>query len=1195
MFEFFRFELRYWLKSTMLYIFIVVMALLFGLAAVSDNIQIGSSLGNTFRNAPYNIQKFYAMAGTFSALMITTFFDSAASRDFSAKFSDILFSKPIRKYQYLLGRFLAATIIGTLPMIGISIGFIIGGWTPGIDPDRWCPIDWQAHWMSIVTFAIPNTILIGAIVFAIASWTRSTLYSFLGVLGLLVGYSVALSIGSEMSNEKFAMLADPLGISTFFGLTKYWTTDQRNNWVVPLTGWLLANRVIWLSISALIFGFAAWRFRFETPSKKTAKFKIEDATRLAAILEKWGSGWPRSESKPQWLAQFLSSIRMESAQVLKSPAFIVIISFGLINAIFAIIFSATEGYGLSSFPVTYKMIDLVRGSLLIFMIAILTYFAGVVIWKDRDNRMHEIVGATPVANSALIVSHVISLMTILMTVLGSMIVLCCIVQYCLSYTRYQLPVYLTELIVIEGLRFGFFLTLALLAHTIAPNKYLGYFLFVVLLITNAFLWQWLRVETLLVRFGRFPNYTYSDMYGFAPYTNGIIAFVAYWLVGAAIVLWVCSVAMHRGVAKRFRERLLNGIAMSTPRARAALATMVVAMASIGSWLFYNTQVLNTLIGSTEQEKRLAEYEKTYSTKADIVQPKITDIRYEIDLFPSERNMHMKGIQTIENKSESEIALLYVNISPDYDTEVNIPSAELVEDDKRLAIQQYRLAIPMKPGDKREMTFTLKSKNRGIENQVSNDSLVQNGTFFNNQIAPSFGFNPNRRILNPDRRKTNDLPPADTVPELSRECGEFCKTHYIGNDADWVNVETVISTSGDQIAVAPGALTKSWQENGRNYFHYKLDHPSLNFYSFVSAKYEVDRSKFKDIDIEVYYHPEHAWNVPRMSRAIIDALTYCSTHFGEYRHKQARIIEFPRVATFAQAFPGTMPYSESLGFIANLTKPDDIDMVYYVVAHEMAHQWWAHQVIGARMQGATLLSETMAQYTALMIMKKEYGPDMMHKFLRYEMDLYLRARGTERNKERPLLSVDPDQGYIHYRKGSVALYYLSEMIGEQRINAALKEIIDLYAYQGPPYPNSYALVDRLKKQTPPELQYLIKDLFEEITLFENRTLDASVKKLESGKYLVALDVECSKWKADEKGAETEVEMDDWIEVGAFAKPEGKNRYGRLLHSERIQLKGGKHHVEFDLEESPYEAGIDPRNFLIDRMPDDNLKRVETFGL
>ncbi len=46
----------------------------------------------------------------------------------------------------------------------------------------------------------------------------------------------------------------------------------------------------------------------------------------------------------------------------------------------------------------------------------------------------------------------------------------------------------------------------------------------------------------------------------------------------------------------------------------------------------------------------------------------------------------------------------------------------------------------------------------------------------------------------------------------------------------------------------------------------------------------------------------------------------------YTQKEARIIEFPRVASFAQAFPGTMPYSEVIGFIANLKNPDDIDKV-----------------------------------------------------------------------------------------------------------------------------------------------------------------------------------------------------------------------------------------------------------------------------
>jgi aminopeptidase N len=111
----------------------------------------------------------------------------------------------------------------------------------------------------------------------------------------------------------------------------------------------------------------------------------------------------------------------------------------------------------------------------------------------------------------------------------------------------------------------------------------------------------------------------------------------------------------------------------------------------------------------------------------------------------------------------------------------------------------------------------------------------------------------------------------------------------------------------------------------------------------------------------YYLRDNPWNVPRMMNSLKRSL--------DYYNKEARIIEFPRVATFPQAFAGTMPYSESIGFIAKLNHPDDIDMVYYVVAHEMGHQWWAHQVIAANMQGATFRSESLAQYSALMVMEK----------------------------------------------------------------------------------------------------------------------------------------------------------------------------------------------------------------------------------
>jgi ABC-2 type transport system permease protein len=235
-----------------------------------------------------------------------------------------------------------------------------------------------------------------------------------------------------------------------------------------------------------------------------------------------------------------------------------------------------------------------------------------------------------------------------------------------------------------------------------------------------------------------------------------------------------------------------------------------------------------------------------------------------------------------------------------------------------------------------------------------------------------------------------------------------------------------------------------------------------------------------------------------------------------------------------------------------------------------------------MQGATVLSETLAQYSALMVMEHQYGRDMMRKFLRYEMDSYLRSRGSEIIKEQPLLTVTPDQGYVHYRKGSVALYYLKELIGEARVNAALKEIIERYAYKEPPYPNAYDLVDALKRHTPQELHYVLTDLFDTITLYSNQTVDASAKKLPSGQYEVTVKVNCQKVRADQAGKESPVELNEQIEIGAFS--------GATLARKRVQVKDGQQEFKFQVVSLPETAGIDPFSLLIDRLPEDNVKRV-----
>jgi hypothetical protein len=540
--------------------------------------------------------------------------------------------------------------------------------------------------------------------------------------------------------------------------------------------------------------------------------------------------------------------------------------------------------------------------------------------------------------------------------------------------------------------------------------------------------------------------------------------------------------------------------------------------------------------------------------------------------------------------------LYLNdAGPDFQTQVQIDGARLKQDDQRLQYRIYEFDPPMQPGEQRHFRFTVTREPRGFENTVSVLQVVQNGTFFNNAaVSPQIGYQPQRELDNRNKRKKFGLKEKDLMPALERNCTADCMDTYLSNNSDWVNEESVISTSPGQIAVAPGSLERQWTENGRCYFKYKLDHFADNFYAFLSADYEVARKESNGIKIEVYYLKEQPWNVPKMLRSVEKSFEYYTKNFGPYAPKQARIIEFPRIERFAQAFPGTMPYSESIGFIANLKDPEDIDMVYYVVAHEMGHQWWAYQVSGANMQGATLLSETLAQYSALMVMEKEYGRDIMRKFLKYEMDNYLRSRGRELLKERPLLRVDSNQGYVHYRKGSVVMYYMKEMIGEEAVNRALRKVLQQYAYAPPPYPVSYALVDALRAETPPQYQYLIQDLFYDITLFSNRTLSATASKRADGKYDVTIHVDAKKFKADEKGEEHEVPVNDWIEIGAFAKPPHGKKYGKTLYRERILMKSGAATYTFTVDEAPDKAGIDPFLLLIDRIPDDNTKTVDIAG-
>lgn len=1180
------FELRFWLRSWLPWTFLLVIGgLVFG-AVSTDQVTLGGGLSNTYRNAPFVIQNYYAFVCMLTLLMCAAFVIATALRDFTYNTHQMVFSTSLRRRDFLLARFASTTLISVIPMLGVSLGVLLAKYMPWVDPERWAPVSWTAHLNGILIFALPNSFFMAAILFAAAVLFRRDMVCFIVALLMLTGFVLGDVLLQNLQHENLAAMVDPFAIRTFDLATKYWTVAEKNTQSVGLDGVLLWNRLLWVAAGCLAFAFAYFRFSFAERRVKS-KARVAPEPPPAAVGAVFTSGITLRHSS--W-AKLLGSTRLQFLGIVKSNFFLVVAIAALLNCVPSLLLDNSELLGNHAFPVTYWVIEVIHETLFLFLIIVITYYAGVLASQDQEERVDEIIDATPTPDWIRYASRLGALLAAVMLIQFFALTSGIAAQAWQGYHRYQIDLYVQELVIRDGSEFILMSVLAFFVYTLVPNKYVGYAVYIAVIFANLLIWRPLNIATYMVRFAQKPEVIYSDFFGDAPYRAAWNWFTLYWLLFSALLAVATVMFWPRGKDRRWSARARNASSRFTFGWRAAAAGGLLAFASCGAWTWHNTKVLNQVRAPKDEYRLLAEYERTYKRFEGRPMPRIRRASYEVDLFPSSRNMEMRGQAAIYNPHSYPLDEVHFSVDRNYDTSIDIPGATLVSDDERLFYRMYQFTTALQPGEERAIQFTLKSKNQGFENGVSNPWLVQNGTFFNNVVAPWIGYTRRRELPDPVERKKYGLPEIDLMPVLQRDCRDGCQKNYIGGHADWVDVSTVISTEADQIAVAPGSLVREWQHAGRRYFEYRLDRPSVGYLSFTSGRYEVAREEWKGITLEVYHLKEHPWNVPRMMNSMKKSLDYYVEHFGPYAHKNARIIEFARVADVASAYPGTMPYSESLGFIANLNDPDNIDSVFYLVAHEMAHQWWVHQVIGADMAGATFLSETLAQYSALMVMEKEYGRDMMRKFLKYEMDQYLRSRGQERLKERPLLTVESNQEYIHYHKGSVAFYYLKEMIGEDAVNRALRTLIRRYAYAPPPYPTAYALVDAMRAETPASLHYLIKDLFEDITLFSNRTLQATARKRRDGKYDVTVDVQARKFKADAKGHETEVPVDDWMEIGAFAKPAAGRRYGDTLYRQRVHLTRRDSTFTFTTSELPEQAGIDPFVLLIDRVPDDNLQRV-----
>jgi aminopeptidase N len=1188
------FEVRYQLRNPVFWVAIAIFFLLgFGITA-SENVSIGTP-GGVHENAPYAIAVATAILTLFYLFVVTAFVANAIVRDETSGFAPIVRATSVTASQIVIGRFLGGLVIAWLGYLAVPLGMWAGSIMPWVDPETVGPQKLAFYTWNFAIFAIPNVLLTCAVLFALATVLRSMMAAYIGAVLLVMGYLVTVSIlGQKIEYRETFARFEPLGNGALREATRYWTQTELNGRLVELSGALLFNRIFAILLALAFVGVTLWRFSMteRAPSKRRlrriAKREAKAAS-IAAIAPALDGGRVIArDATPSRLEQFLVRLRIEMRLVLTSPGTIVLTLFGIGNTA-AFLWFARSTYGTSDHPTLAATVNAVRGNFQIIQLMIAAFYGGELVWRERDRKLNELIDSTAVPSWIMTVPKILAIFAVLLVVNLAAMATGLFYQLVEGARQAGIPQYVGWFIVpgaIDGLLIA---VLAVIVQVLSPNKYVGWGIIFVWFVSGIFLNN-MGYSNPLYTYASSPSVPLSDFVGAGSFWKGAAILQFYWLCFAAILAVIAHLLWPRGTDLALRSRIRRMPRMASVPTLAIAGVAAAAMAATGAYAYYNIKVLNRYQTSDETEKFQADYERKYLKYEKLPQPVITHVALNVRLYPQKRLLEAEGRYDLQNKTSGPINEIHVR-QGEQDTQylsLEIAGAHLVSNDTRFAYRIYRFDTPLAPGATTALTFKSRLWRRGFRAFGPATDVIENGTFANNfDFAPIVGMSRQNLLRDRAKRRRQGLPP-ELRPATLEDMSATAR-NYIGSD--WVTADITLTTDADQTPIAPGSRVSDVTANGRRTAHFVSTAPILNFFSIQSADYRVASQMHNGIRLSVYYHQGHDWNVPKMLKAMGTALDYYRAHFGPYQFNYARIIEFPGYNSFAQAFAGTMPYSESIGFNAKTDDPEKIDFTTYVVAHEMAHQYWAHQVIGADMQGGTVTSETLAQYSALMVMKHLYGPDKIRRFLKYELDNYLRSRQGEAVEEVPLERVE-NQAYIHYRKGAIAMYLLQERLGEDAVDRALARFDAKWRFKGPPYLRSVDLIDEFRKEAKtPEQQQLIIDLFEKITLYDLKVKTASTHKDATG-WTTTLTVQADKSYANGKGVETKAKLSEPIEVGLFTARPGLGAFSArdVIVMGREPVRSGVQKIILHSRQKPSFAGVDPYNFYIDRNSDDNVKEV-----
>lgn len=1035
----------------------LAIALLFGFGLFAGN-EFNLSVGEgVYINSPYSIGFLTAMLSLLIIFIATIIGSQLLFKEWDNRFDLILYSTSISKRQFLWGRISAFFFTVLLCFSFFYLGFVIGQiFRDGSEVHSGFQL---GHYLyPYIIFGVVNSLLVCSFLSWTAFTSRNKMLVVISGLLLYVLYMVLLmfssspfmnaSLPQSALAEASSALLDPFGVSSYFQNSKHFTVDQRIQKIVPLTGFLLVNRILIISLSILFLYLTHFRFSFSVSKSKKKKFIERVGHHSLSIKAGRIIAKTPSYSLHSKLKTVVSFAKIDLVYIFKSillPASSLILLFFVGMEMTGYI---EKGIRMpQKFASSGLLATTINKNFFLLGALFLTYFCNDIFWRSHSSRFSLIQNST-YYHSQKLNGHWLSMALLVLFFTLILLIEAFTFQFGYGYKRFDMAAYL-GVAVFNTLPLLLMGGILLLLNAITKHKYVALGVSVMFTIIFATPISKIVTDITLLQFLSGYNGNWSDFNGYGSYLS---SFIQRWVFGAAIVilLWLIF-----NFIKQKTKSLLKGSYLLIP--------LFIAF-------YFGFSFMEGYVGSNEQSeiKNAVEYEQQFKKFQQLPQPSVTDLKTTIDLFPNNRSYTIAGTYVLENKTEESITSLLLNFPEGYtisSTFLSYGSREYIIDK---SISEVKLDKPMKAGDSAVLYFEMQYRWYTVNGHDPTNAIIENGSFMRiSRYYPTFGYQYNYELSDEDLRKSWNLGPGSSLKKL--------EDPNISMQED-ITLDMKISTPKNQMAIGTGTLVNSWEKDGRNYFHYSVQQPIPFRFALSSAEYVFKTVNHKGIQINVFHSSKHAENVEHLIENTKLTLDYCEENFGKYPFPS---VTFAEISSFtrgfnATAYPAVIFMNESLAFHANLKADRQQDVINELAAHEVAHFWWGtNQLSPDYREGATLLTETLAMYTEMMVLKKMYGRERMREKVQLYKDMYEARKGF--SEETPLYKVTGGQTHVSYYKGAVVMVTLSELIGEEKVNEALRNFLNRHKFPGS-QPISTDLIEEFLNVTDKSFHPEIKRLF-----------------------------------------------------------------------------------------------------------------------